>query len=286
MFHLSHSKSYSCSTKKKVVPPKRKRIEEEEEEEEEEDEQNDDDDNDGSAADKSDSDDDSDKSDTNDEDEDNKKPQKKTSKKTSTAKGKASVKSKDEKKRKKAKVIHKSSESASDKQPRSKKMSKVERLEEARKSFKWWEAPELPDGLNWRKLEHAGVFFAPPYVKHGIPMKYEGKVLLLTEQQEEMASFYAAMPDDGPQLGIPKTRGVFQKNFFAGFKATFPAGAVMKKFDKCDFTAIKEHLSLQKSLRKAATDDEKAAKKVEKEEAGLQYGYCLIDGRMERVSDQ
>ena len=252
--------------------------------EEEEEEEENDDDNDGSGADKSDSDDDSEKSDSNDEDEEDKGPSKKSSSKKTAPKGKAAAKSKDEKKKGKAKVVHKSSDSASDKQPKSKKMSKVERLEEARKSFKWWEAPELPDGLNWRKLEHAGVFFAPPYVKHGIPIKYDGKVLLLTEQQEEMASFYAAMPDDGPQLGIPKTRVVFQKNFFVGFKATFPAGAVMKKFDKCDFTAIKEHLSLQKSLRKAATDEEKAAKKIEKEEAGLQYGYCLIDGRMERVS--
>jgi DNA topoisomerase I len=164
-------------------------------------------------------------------------------------------------------------------------LRKVERLEEARKSFKWWEAAELPDGLNWRKLEHAGISFAPPYVKHGIPMKYDGKILHLTDVQEEMASHYAALPDDGPQLGIPKTRVVFQKNFFEDFKKTFPNGNIMKKFEKCDFTAIKEHLDLQKSLRKAATDEEKAVKKAEKEVVVLQFGYCLIDGRIERVSN-
>lgn len=181
-------------------------------------------------------------------------------------------------------VVKKDAESSSDRLPKSKRLRKVERLEEARKSFKWWEAAELPDGLNWRKLEHAGIAFAPPYLKHGIPIKYDGKILHLTEVQEEMASHYAALPDDGPQLGIPKTRVVFQKNFFEDFKKTFPPGNIMKKFDKCDFSAIKEHLNLQKSLRKAATDEEKSVKKIEKEVVVLQFGYCLIDGRIERVS--
>ena len=198
-------------------------------------------------------------------------------------------KSKVEKRNTDKKNTKKTTESSllsSDKLPKAKKMRKVERLEEARKSFKWWEAPELPDGLNWRKLEHAGISFAPPYVKHGVPMKYDGNILLLTEKQEEMASFYAALPDDGPQLGIPKTRVVFQKNFFVDFKETFPPGSVVKKFDKCDFTAIKDYLDLQKSLRKAATDEEKLVKKLDKEVVVLQYGYCLIDGRMERVRNQ
>ena len=68
-----------------------------------------------------------------------------------------------------------------------KKLTKIERLEEARKAFKWWDAEELPDGINWRSLEHAGVVFAPPYIKHNIPLLYDGQRIELTAEQEEVS---------------------------------------------------------------------------------------------------
>merc|ERR1711871_1765131 len=137
-----------------------------------------------------------------------------------------------------------------------KKLTKLERLEEARKAFKWWEAEELPDGIHWRKLEHSGIVFAPAYKQHNVPLIYNGKKIEMNSEQEEIASFYAAMPDDGPQLGNPKTRKVFQDNFFKDFKETFPSGHVVKKFSECEFHLIKEHLDMEKSLKKAATDAE------------------------------
>jgi DNA topoisomerase-1 len=158
-----------------------------------------------------------------------------------------------------------------------------DRLEEARKAFKWWEAKDLPEGINWRVLEHAGVIFAPDHVRHNVPLLYEGVPVELNDEQEELATFYASIPDDGPQLGNPKTREVFQKNFFDDFKATLPPGHVVKKFSKCDFSRIKNHLELQKSLKKAATDQEKALRKEIKATQFLRHGYALIDGRMEKV---
>ena len=271
--------SKPAQSKPKPAQSKRKRAEEDEEEEDE----IDDEDNEKSGSDNGSDDNDSDDGNGSDEDEDVKKaPAGKKQKKN--AKDDKKKKQQQQSKGSSKKTVTKLAESSSSTLPKAKKLRKVERLEEARKSFKWWEADDLPDGINWRKLEHAGIAFAPPYVPHGIPIKYDGNILHLTEKQEEMASFYAALPDDGPQLGIPKTRVVFQKNFFVDFKATFPAGSVVKKFVKCDFSDIKEHLSLQKSLSKAATDEEKAVKKALKEDIVLQFGYCLIDGRMERVS--
>ena len=44
-----------------------------------------------------------------------------------------------------------------------KDMKKMERLEEARQAFKWWEAEELPPGVNWRFMEHAGTAFPDEY---------------------------------------------------------------------------------------------------------------------------
>jgi DNA topoisomerase I len=164
-----------------------------------------------------------------------------------------------------------------------KALTRLERLEEARKAYKWWEAKELPNGLNWRKLEHPGVLFAPPYERHNIPFLYDGEPVELNDEQEEIVTFFAGIPEDGPQLGNPKTREVFKTNFFHDFKATLPPGHVIKKMEKCDFSRIAAHLAMQRSLKKAASEEEKAANKKEKEGLVLKYGYCLIDGRIEKV---
>ena len=165
-----------------------------------------------------------------------------------------------------------------------KPLSKLEKLEEARKAFKWWEAPDLPEGINWQYLENAGMVFAPAYIPHNIPMSYNGEVIILTPEQEEMATFYASIPEDGPQLGNEQTRIIFQNNFFDTFKQSFPSNNV-KDFKKCDFTLIKQHLELQKNLKKASTNEEKQHKKNDKELLQLQYGYALVDGRLEKVGN-
>lgn len=166
---------------------------------------------------------------------------------------------------------------------KSKSISKIERLEEARQAFKWWEAPELEEGVNWEYLEHSAVKFAPAYEQHHVPMIYAGEEVPLNSEQEELASFYAAIPEDGPQLGNPTTKKVFQENFFYDFQDSFLPGHKIKSFAKCDFSAIKKHLDLGKSLKKAATKDEKDARKGEKDEVLLKFGYALIDGRLEKV---
>lgn len=278
-----------AKSKRKSVNAKRKRVVEEANDEEDEE------DGDDSEKDSDNESNDDNDSDVDEGDEEEEEPPKKSSKSASDKKvitkkaakpakkeDKATAKKKADKKKSDKKKADQKKKNGSD--PRAaKKMSKIERLEEARKAFKWWEAPELDDGVNWKKLEHAGIAFAPPYVRHNIPIKYDGKLLLLTMEQEEMASSYANLPHDGPQLGIPKTRVVFQRNFFKDFQQLFPTGNIMKKFDLCDFSEIKEHLDLHKSLKKAATLEEKAVLKGQKEVLALQHGYCLIDGRMERV---
>lgn len=48
-------------------------------------------------------------------------------------------------------------------------------------------------------------------------MRYEGAEIDLTPAQEELATYYAAVAKDGPQLGNPKTAKVFNKNFWKDF---------------------------------------------------------------------
>ena len=204
------------------------------------------------------------------------------SKNTAVTKKKVVRENVDKKFKKEANVD--STEEGNGRVPKTKKKSKLERLEEARQAFKWWEAPELPNGANWLKLEHCGVNFAPPYERHDVPIHYDGRAIQLTDEQEELASFYAAMPEDGPQLG-GASRDTFQKRFFTDFKETFPVGHHVKEFNKCNFSAIRDHLTLQQSLKKAATDDEKGVIKADKDALVLKFGYALIDGRMEKMGN-
>ena len=212
----------------------------------------------------------------------NKAPSKKVpeKKKAKTAKEKAS-----EKETKKKTVSKTQVEVKEGIAPKPKTVTKIDRLEEARLAFKWWETPVLEEGVNWKELEHAGIIFAPPYVRHNVPLIYDGEKIKLTLEQEELASFYAAMPDDGPQLGNPKTRDVFQKNFFKDFLETFTSGSTVKHFNKCDFSLIKQHLDREKTLKKAASDFEKKQRKQEVTEKALKHGYALIDGRIEKMGN-
>jgi DNA topoisomerase-1 len=181
--------------------------------------------------------------------------------------------------------LSKESHSSEPKLSKLKALKKSDRLEEARKAYKWWEAPKLPAGINWSSLEHAGVKLAPQYVRHNIPLLYDGKEVELTAEQEEVATFFAAVPSDGPQLGNPKTGPIFQKNFFDDFLEVLGPSHVIKEFHKLDFQLIRKYLDTQKNLRKAANDEDKAIKKTDKEKDFLQYGYALIDGRVEKMGN-
>lgn len=294
----------------KVSVGKRKRVEEEEEDQEDsvknedDDEQNDSDGESSDSNSDSDNEDDDDDDDNNDSDndsaesdsdkeEDDEPPQKKGRKAaapaTKTKVKKETKKATKKDKKKAAKKAVKKEKKSGSKETKEKKVSKIkslrksERLEEARKAYKWWEAPKLANGVNWLSMEHAGICFAAPYVPHKIPLFYDGKPVTLTGEQEEIASFFAAIPADGPQLGNPKTKPVFEKNFFDDFLEALGPGHEIKKFNKCDFSKIKDHLDNQKNLRKTATDEEKLIRKSEKEVFLLKYGYALIDGRVEKV---
>ena len=163
------------------------------------------------------------------------------------------------------------------------------RLEQAMKAFKWWDEEPLPHGIQWGALEHNGIFFPPEYVPHGVKMRYDGRDVELPAELEEVATFYSAMPEDGPQLGSKDTRKIFVKNFFAEFRQMLTDklddDLGIKDFEKCDFGAIRAHLEQQKMIKKAATNEEKARAKAEKETRQDFYGYAIVDGRIEKVGN-
>ncbi|RHY27951.1 hypothetical protein DYB32_006408 [Aphanomyces invadans] len=155
--------------------------------------------------------------------------------------------------------------------------NKSERLDMAIKAYRWWNAEELPEGIQWRSLEHNGVLFPPSYEPHGIPLIYDGVPVTLTPEQEEIASFFAAMPADGPQLGNPKTAAMFTKNFFADFRASLGKNHVIKDIKKCNFERIQAHLNEIKER----TKEEKAPEKAKKDEELYRHGFAIVDGFVE-----
>eukprot|EP00903_Cladosiphon_okamuranus_P018162 g16712.t1 len=164
-----------------------------------------------------------------------------------------------------------------------KEMTRAEKIEQAMKTFKWWEEPDKEDGRQWESLEHNGAHFAPEYKPHGVKLKYDGKDVSLTIPQEEVATFYASMPLDGPQLAEQGT--AFNKNFFADFKAMLGKNHPIKDFKLLDFSAMRAHLETAKQIKRAATDGEKAAAKTAKEDLMHKYCYAIVDNHLEKVGN-
>ena len=168
---------------------------------------------------------------------------------------------------------------------KAKVLKTMDQLELARMAFKWWEAPPLPKGLKWRTMEHAGVFFPPSYVPHGVSLLYEGVPVVLESHQEEAATFYAAISPDAQQLKDPHYAKVFNANFWKDFKKILGEGHVIKDFTKCNFSLIRAHLARASEARKAAPKDAKEKLKMEKEAKEQHTGFALVDGHIEKVGN-
>jgi DNA topoisomerase I len=93
------------------------------------------------------------------------------------------------------------------------------------------------------------------------------------------------MDPDGMHLGNPKTAKIFIKNFFDDFKIMLGKGHVIKKFEKCDFGPIRQHLEEQKIIRKAISDEERKVNKEDRNEVMFKFGYALVDGHIEKVGN-
>lgn len=99
-----------------------------------------------------------------------------------------------------------------------------------------------------------------------------------------MATFYAGIALDGPQLGDPKVAPIFQKNFFHDFKKILGPDHKIQKFEKCDFEPIREHLRQESEKKKNMTKEEKEERKLENQQIMMNFGYALVDSHLERVS--
>ena len=152
-------------------------------------------------------------------------------------------------------------------------------------AYKWWEAPKLDKGVKWLTMEHTGVYFPPAYVPHGVKMRYDGAPVDLEPAAEEVATFFAAIGKEAPQLKDEKFRKVFCKNFWKDFQKVLGPGHVVADFSKCDFDPIRAHLARASEARKSASKEEKERLKSEKADKELRVGFALVDGHIEKVGN-
>lgn len=77
------------------------------------------------------------------------------------------------------------------------------------------------------------MLFPPFYKRHNVGLIYEGKMITLNEEQEELCTYWAQ------SIGSPyENKEIYRKNFESLMQTKFPGF----ELDKADFTKIKEHL--------------------------------------------
>ncbi|PBC31078.1 DNA topoisomerase I, mitochondrial isoform X1 [Apis cerana] len=156
--------------------------------------------------------------------------------------------------------------------------------EEEQEVWKWWEEEKKNDGTKWTFLEHKGPVFAPPYepLPPDVNFYYNGKEMKLSQDAEEVATFYARMLDHDYT-----TKPAFNSNFFHDWREVMTESERTKIVDlsKCNFKEIHAYFIQKSEERKAMTKEEKQKIKEKNEEIQKEYGYCIIDGHKEKIGN-
>ncbi|XP_067001908.1 DNA topoisomerase I, mitochondrial [Anabrus simplex] len=156
--------------------------------------------------------------------------------------------------------------------------------EQQQEVWKWWEEEKKDDGTKWNFLEHKGPVFAPPYERLPPDVKffYDGKEMRLSEEAEEVATFYARMLDHDYT-----TKEAFNKNFFKDWRKMMTSGEkeTITDLSKCNFKHMHAYFVQKSEERKAMSKEEKKKIKEQNEEIVKEYGFCVIDGHKERIGN-
>jgi len=167
------------------------------------------------------------------------------------------------------------------------KGGKVKKEEEKVEVWKWWEEDgekKKDDGTKWYFLEHQGPLFAPAYdpLPETVRFYYDKKKMRLSEETEEVASFYGRMLDHDYT-----TKEGFNKNFFGCWRKVMNEKEKenIRDLSKCDFSEMLSYWKSYSEGRKARSKEEKKAEKVKNEELLAHYGFCTIDGHKEKIGN-
>ncbi len=147
---------------------------------------------------------------------------------------------------------------------------------------------KVPKGHKWVTLSHNGPYFTwimEPYKPHGVYIKYDGKKYKLSPRAEQVANFWAKRITTDETATVQHTEDpLFRANFWKDFKTYLsPANKkVMSNFNKMNFEDIRKKLI---QIKDSETDSMKKSKKLSSEERKHAYGYAMVNGVKEAVSN-
>lgn len=147
-----------------------------------------------------------------------------------------------------------------------------------------WEEEKPQDGTKWRFLEHKGPVFAPDYepLPNNVHFEYDGHVMRLSQDAEEVAGFYARMLEHDYT-----SKDIFNGNFFKDWRKTMTSKEREKitRLEKCNFKKMHAYFTDLSERNKSRTKEEKLALKQENEKVIEEYGFCTIDGHKEKIGN-
>jgi len=126
----------------------------------------------------------------------------------------------------------------------------------------------------WTTLEHNGVMFPPPYVKHNVPVIYLGQEIILDADAEEIATMYAKISESE----YVKNR-VFNRNFWKDWHKVLGKNHIIQNLENVDFKPIYNYLIKSKEEKKLLSKEINPTNSEEK------YKYAIVDGKKQPVGN-
>lgn len=150
--------------------------------------------------------------------------------------------------------------------------------------WKWWEESDLDSDRKWKTLEHKGPVFAPEYepLPEHVKFRYNKKPMKLSEETEEVATFYAKMLDHEYV-----TKDIFNHNFFKDWRKIMKPAEKEKITDLklCDFSQMNEYFKEQSEIRKNMSKEEKKKIKEANDRLNEEYGIAIVDGHKQKIGN-
>ena len=128
----------------------------------------------------------------------------------------------------------------------------------------------------WKSLKHQSVAFPSPYIKHNIPISYNGEPIELDITAGEYATLYAKFIETEYIQN-----STFKKNFWKDWKEVLGKDHKIQSLDNCDFSKIYNYLIKQKEEKKSLSDEDKEKNKKEDEK----YKIAIVDGKEQPVGN-
>jgi DNA topoisomerase-1 len=146
--------------------------------------------------------------------------------------------------------------------------------------YAYWINLQFGGNKKWKTFEHNGVSFPPSYVKHNIPVIYDGKEIILDEKAEEYATIYSKYVDTEYIKN-----NIFKRNFWKGWKRILGSVHMIKNLEGVDFSKIYNYVLKQKEKQSSMSKEEKEQIKEKRTKMEEKYKIAKIDGMEQQTGN-